>query len=153
MARQLELFRGRPDNLLRTLLHQVHPDPQRVTHIACRGRWTGKAFPSNVPAMLHLPVTSSSMPLPQEIFNNRHDYDLASMSVELQLVLVTCQRYTMIPASLLRDIGLDLTFTLAAGQEEAPPTTLTVHMSLDLCDSFHTGFREYQVGSHLVVSK
>jgi len=151
MVEQIELFHKRENNLLKTWLLQVHSqaDLASLTHMACRGRASNKPFPSNVVAMMHLPIVAdgATSPLPPSITRNINaDYDLASMPIELQVVLFTCGRYNMIPTKMLLNIDLEFTFQFAFSS-----SPLTVNVFLVLRDSFYHGFREFDPTQKLQV--
>ena len=151
---QLEFFHLHNDNLLKAWLLQVHPqaDLTSLTRMTCRGRASNKNFPSNVVSMMHLPITDGDgASLPPGINENINpDYDLASMSVELQVVLFTCLRYNMIPTKMLLDIDLEFTFHFDSSSL-SPQKELTVHVFLPLRGSFYSGFREYDPQQKLQV--
>jgi len=150
MAEQIEFFHKRENNLLKTWLLQVHPqaDLASLTSMACRGRASNRAFPSNVVAMMHLPIVANGTPsLPSSITRNiNEDYDLASMPVELQVVLLACNRYNMIPTKMLLNVDLEFTFQFASSF-----SPLKVNVFLALRDSFHHGFREFDPTQKLQV--
>ncbi len=132
----LEIFR-KDDSILKKWLTELKPelDINTVTNIECTGKYTSKKFPSNVTAFLHLPVRADR-PVPRECISPINSLDMTSQSLEMQVILMTCGWYNMIPENLLRDIGLLFNFTTNYDEK------ITISVDLNLRDSFYHRFRE-----------